>query len=168
MQRVPTPLWIYAAVGGVSWVVALSLETNIPLPAAVGTSAIGLILFNFLLRGSRVVWVFLVLSEAISLLTAPFVTPAWWTILLGVFSLGCLLIPSTRRYVWRPRPAKPGRNGDTKVTSDPEPHQDSDGRPRGWYLDPDDPGRMRYWMGEELGWSRKSIRAPKKAGAAPS
>jgi hypothetical protein len=70
MRGTPTPLWIFAAVGIVSWTVALSSGTT-PLPAALGTSAFAMILLVLLLRGSRVVWALLVLDGAVSLLLAP-------------------------------------------------------------------------------------------------
>lgn len=165
MKDTPTPLWIFAVVGVLSWVVALTLETNTPLPAALGTSAIGLVLVVLLLRGSRVVWTLFTLEAAFNLLTAPFFSLTWRLVVIGIFGLGCLLAPSSRRFVWRPRPPRRRKKGRSPASVDAAPDLAPADRSRGWYLDPDDPERMRYWMGEELGWSQKSVRGAYKAGS---
>lgn len=41
------------------------------------------------------------------------------------------------------------------TSESPSPDSDEDsagGRPKGWYVDPDNPSRMRYWAGESNGW----------------
>jgi hypothetical protein len=44
---------------------------------------------------------------------------------------------------------------------DPRKYSDL-GRPKGWYIDPDDPGRMRYWTaGDSPGWEG-TTRTPRK------
>jgi hypothetical protein len=44
----------------------------------------------------------------------------------------------------------------------PEAYTDEN-RPQGWYVDPEDPGRMRYWLGDGAGaWSRRTAKTPKK------
>ena len=54
------------------------------------------------------------------------------------------------------RPARP-------VGNPIDPRSYSDGmRPRGWWIDPETPGRMRYWgAGGRQGWSGHS-RTPRK------
>lgn len=46
---------------------------------------------------------------------------------------------------------------------DPDVYND-EGRPPGWYVDPDKPWRMRYWRtGEHEGWSKETTKTPEKA-----
>jgi Protein of unknown function (DUF2510) len=46
---------------------------------------------------------------------------------------------------------------------DPDVYTD-EGRPPGWYVDPDRPWRMRYWRTGELeGWSKETTKTPEKA-----
>lgn len=45
---------------------------------------------------------------------------------------------------------------------DPASYTD-EGRPPGWYVDPDRPWRMRYWAADgKPGWSRRTTKTPKK------
>jgi hypothetical protein len=44
---------------------------------------------------------------------------------------------------------------------DPASWSDED-RPRGWYVDPEDPSRMRYWVADGAGvWSKRTAKTPK-------
>ena len=44
----------------------------------------------------------------------------------------------------------------------PDGYTDAD-RPRGWYIDPENPGRMRYWAaGNQPVWSRRTAKTPKQ------
>ncbi|MFN8217673.1 MAG: hypothetical protein U0R71_13855 [Solirubrobacterales bacterium] len=109
-----------------------------------------------LLRGSRIVWVLL--------LVTPFVPPyrlsfsAWdiYTYAFDVFALVVLLLPATRRYVWPPRRSRAVANGDVArgelAAAD---------RPDGWYFLPTDPNWMRYWRGEVGEWTG-SVKTPRK------
>lgn len=47
-----------------------------------------------------------------------------------------------------------GRSTDSAAHGDGE-------RPNGWYVDPDNPRRMRYWSGESTGW-QGSTKTPRK------
>ena len=45
----------------------------------------------------------------------------------------------------------------------PDGYTDAD-RPRGWYIDPENPGRMRYWAADNAKpvWSRRTAKTPKQ------
>jgi hypothetical protein len=44
----------------------------------------------------------------------------------------------------------------------PDGYADAD-RPRGWYIDPDQPGRMRYWAADDNPvWSKRTAKTPKQ------
>jgi hypothetical protein len=46
---------------------------------------------------------------------------------------------------------------------DPASWSDED-RPRGWYVDPEEPSKMRYWVADGAGvWSQRSAETPKAA-----
>jgi Protein of unknown function (DUF2510) len=47
---------------------------------------------------------------------------------------------------------------------DPGVYSD-EGRPPGWYVDPDRPWRMRYWRTGDQGWSKETTKTPEKAQA---
>jgi hypothetical protein len=104
----------------------------------------------FLLRGSRVAWTLLVASGVVGLLMAPFESSAWWNVVLTLVSLGFLLAPSSRRFVWRVRSNWAPKQRQ-QTTWDPESYSDQD-RPAGWYVESDAPGRMRYWHAEQGAW----------------
>jgi hypothetical protein len=65
-----------------------------------------------------------------------------------------------------PRGSRTGRRRATPPHAghslDPGVYTD-EGRPPGWYVDPDKPWRMRYWRtGKETGWSKKTTKTPKQ------
>jgi hypothetical protein len=65
----------------------------------------------------------------------------------------------------RTEPAPPAMATDehTGHSLDPDVYTD-EGRPAGWYVDPDKPWRMRYWRtGEHQGWSKETTKTPEKA-----
>jgi hypothetical protein len=65
----------------------------------------------------------------------------------------------------RTEPAPPAMATDehTGHSLDPDLYTD-EGRPPGWYVDPDKPWRMRYWRrGEHQGWSKETTKTPEKA-----
>jgi hypothetical protein len=65
----------------------------------------------------------------------------------------------------RTDPAPPAMATDehTGHSLDPEVYTD-EGRPPGWYVDPDRPWLMRYWRtGEHQGWSKETTKTPEKA-----
>lgn len=103
------------------------------------------------LRGSRVVWVFLVGSEVIGLLLSPWTGwGTWWVVLLGVVETALLLLPPSWRFVWRTVPNEAGVVlAGTSWGVDARPESD---RPDGWYVDGDNPRRMRYWRSETGEW----------------
>lgn len=112
-----------------------------------------------LLRGSRVVWVFLVASEAVGLLLVPWTGwGPWWGAVLGLGETALLVLPSSLRFVWRKRlrtsAIAPPEQEAGRESLDPD-------LPDGWYVDPDDPSRMRYWRAETGEWLG-STRTPRK------
>lgn len=62
-----------------------------------------------------------------------------------------------------PMPETAPRSPRPLVEHSPDPRRYSDEeRPRGWYVDPEAPGRMRYWHdGEAPGWQGK-VRTPRR------
>jgi hypothetical protein len=110
-------------------------------------------------RGSRVAWSFVTVSGAIGLLSLPLFVASWWSIVLNVVTLVCLLAPSSRRFVWRRHSAEASRPAGP-TTWDADRYPDSD-RPAGWYVDPHFPGRMRYWGAGGARWSG-TAKTPRK------
>lgn len=62
-----------------------------------------------------------------------------------------------------------GGDAPTPVSPQPSDHDidprryPDESRPPGWYVDPDEPQRMRYWTtGEEPGWAQRTTRTPGK------
>ena len=77
--------------------------------------------------------------------------------------------PKAMLWEWQERhasgPAAPAMSaGEHSGHSlDPGVYTD-EGRPPGWYVDPDKPWRMRYWRtGEHQGWSKETSKTPKGA-----
>ena len=44
---------------------------------------------------------------------------------------------------------------------DPDSYSDEDRAP-GWYVVPESPWKMRYWLGGEEGWSGRTTKTPKQ------
>lgn len=62
-----------------------------------------------------------------------------------------------------PQVPEVAKDEHTGHSLDPGVYSD-EGRPPGWYVDPDKPWRMRYWRtGEHEGWSKETTKTPKKA-----
>lgn len=98
------PLWLRAAT---TVVVVESIAQFVFFPAAVlgaVTLSASILVAYFLLRGSRVAWVIIVFS-ATAQVAAPVATsqPVWYGV-AGAILLACLLVPTSRRYVWAERP----------------------------------------------------------------
>jgi hypothetical protein len=77
--------------------------------------------------------------------------------------------PKTMLLEWqehhRTEPAAPAMVTDERTghSLDPDVYSD-EGRPPGWYVDPDRPWLMRYWRtGDNQGWSKETTKTPKKA-----
>lgn len=162
MKNAPAALWAYAVLSLGFAIPSFAMLISRHPAATLGASAIVLALTLLLLRGSRVVWSFFTAVVAVSLLTTPFAPLPWWSIALNVLSLGLLLAPASRRYVWRPRPRVAADTGQS--TWDPEGGADV-GRPSGWYVDPSIPTQMRYWNANEAQWmgTTKTPRKIRKA-----
>jgi hypothetical protein len=63
-------------------------------------------------------------------------------------------------------PTPPTRHDPSAHSWDPRAYSDEE-RPFGWYPDPDNPHRMRYWgEGDPPGWGKKTVRTPSKIRAA--
>lgn len=94
---------VTAAVGGLG-------KAGVP---ALGFFVVFYVLISWLLlKGNRVVWVLVVASGVLELLTAPFSGSAWWTAPLALFHLVLLFAPSSFDYVWdRPLPFRRIRPG---------------------------------------------------------
>ncbi|HEY2716627.1 MAG TPA: hypothetical protein VGI73_10465 [Solirubrobacterales bacterium] len=112
-----------------------------------------------LLKGFRVIWWFLTLgggggTRHRNRRRQPMASPPDAADLPG-------LAPGapTRRYVFPPKtaPVLP----PPPDTWDSADHPDAD-RPPGWYFDPDDATRMRYWDSTLGGWQSKVIGAPRR------
>ena len=170
--EIPLSLRIFAA----TWLLSMAVGSVIAfvrLPLSLVVLPIEIALLLLLLRGSRVVWVVIAAGSAITLALTPW-TNGWslaW-VPVSVVQLALLLVPSTCRFVWRPRPKRPLAAPTGQTTwhagdqADPE-------RPDGWYVDPANPRRMRYWRSELGEWvgstavPRKVAREIKRSEATP-
>lgn len=158
--EIPLPLRIFAVIALVEmpWLVVVTWDHR---GMAAFTFAFMVLIAVLVLRGSRVVWVFLVAIEAGTLAASPWIGPGpWWGVLLGLGETALLVWPSSFRFVWRRRP-KPAPLGATEQTTwDAGAEPDSE-RLDGWYVDPGNPHRMRYWHGETAEWVG-SAKTPRK------
>jgi hypothetical protein len=67
------------------------------------------------------------------------------------------------RHATEPRVAAMATEEHTAHSLDPDVYSD-EGRPAGWYVDPNRPWRMRYWhAGEHQAWSKETTKTPEKA-----
>jgi hypothetical protein len=70
--------------------------------------------------------------------------------------------PAARRVQGSPRPPSDHLVPPTGHPLDPDSWSDED-RPAGWYVEPDDPTKMRYWpAGYQPQWSTRRTRTPSK------
>lgn len=156
LKRAPKALWAFALLS-LTHVLVLAVVGNRSVPLSLVGLVIGVLFSILLLRGSRIVWTLLAAGSAIELVSAPFSSPHWWTIVLSVVYLALLLVPPSWRYVWKqPQPAP--TTGQT--SRDPRTRTASN-RPKGWYVDPDDPRYMHHWSGAADGW-QGTTRTPRK------
>jgi hypothetical protein len=167
LREIPILLRVYVAVSvPVSIYFAIASSAR-PAFAIVGPVFV-IALAWFLLRGSRVAWLLIIAGSVISLATFPFGSTHWWSVPLALFDAVCLLVPSSRAFVWSSRPgeARPQGAAPSKrptdataptaslgkqTTWDAKAQTDAD-RPSGWYVDPADPARMHYWDAGQGDW----------------
>jgi hypothetical protein len=167
LRQIPIFLRVYVAVSvplSIFFAVALSVRPAFAVLALVFAIAIAW----FLLRGSRVAWLLIIAGSVISLVTFPFGGEYPWSVPLALFDAVCLLVPSSRAYVWSTRPGKdrphgaapwkrspdataPAASLGTQTTWDAKAQTDAD-RPSGWYVDPANPARMHYWDAGQGDW----------------
>ena len=155
-DAIPTSLWGYAFLGLIGTLVGLVLRVGEHPLVSVGVVPVYLVFAWFVLRGSRVVWSFVCVSIGSGLILLPVWPLPWWSVAIDVVSLAFLLAPSSRKFVWRPRPRRPSG----RLPSDPDGSSDAS-RTSGWYLDPNAPGRMRYWRATDGRWLG-SARIPRR------
>jgi hypothetical protein len=97
----PIPLRLYAAIWLATVAVGAVVHRTWEHPVVLVVYAVLGTILVFLLRGSRVVWSLLVISDAAALVTGPFGAMPALAIASAAAGLACLLWPTTRRYVWR-------------------------------------------------------------------
>ena len=120
-----------------------------------------------LLRGSRVVWVFLVGSEVVGWALVPWIGwGSWWGAALGIVQTALLVWPSSVRYIWRPRRRPPASSPPGQESPAGSAQPDA-GRPDGWYADFENPSRMRYWHGASGEWLGRAKTPRKLKGQLP-
>jgi hypothetical protein len=101
LRKSPWTLRVYAVI-----LIALAV-TESPRQAALPT-LIRLVLAIGLCQGSRLVWWFLVVSNALILTTAPFLLHlSWYEFVVNVVGLICLLAPQSRHFVFPPTEPEP-------------------------------------------------------------
>lgn len=155
-EKVPAALWVYVTVSMVWGLVATAIQAGSD-PAWIAFVPF-LFLFSLLiLRRSRIVWGLTVFGEAVTLLTLPVSPSPWWVVVSAVFGLCVMLSPPVWRFVWRDRPDS---FTPQQVTSDLSVYADSERRD-GWYVDPENPMRMRYWSNAANEWLG-STKTPRK------
>jgi hypothetical protein len=158
-KKVPTTLWVFVAVS-IAWgliAVGIHAARSEPLLLPLLGMLFTLAFAWLILRRSRVIWSLVVFTSALTLVTLPFSPSPWWLVVLTTLDLCLFVFPSTWRFIWRDRPAALTPH---QVTAEP-PGLTGSVRADGWYVDPDNPKRMRYWndvAGEWLG----SARTPRK------
>jgi len=167
LRKAPWTLWAYVGLSASVTVVA-GLVTDPAYLWVLPISLALLLVFGFfLLRGSRVIWWLLVV---LGLGSVPFYFTGdnLWQAPFTVIELGLLLLPASRRYVFKPKPrrAKHAAALDSserrpQTSWDPDAHDDAS-RPPGWYFDPHNLSRMRYWDSDLGGWQSKTTRAPRQ------
>lgn len=168
LRRAPWTLWVYLGLSAVVAVAASVLGNPAYLWFLPISLALEVVFAFFLLGGSRVMWWVLFVLE---LGAIPFYVTGdlGWRAPVTVIALGLLLAPPSRRYVFKPKPAQeekftatrePGKLGP-QTSWDPDAHDDAT-RPPGWYFDPAEPTRLRYWNPALGGWQSKTTRAPRK------
>ncbi|MBS1880407.1 MAG: hypothetical protein JST31_12905 [Actinobacteria bacterium] len=170
LRRAPWTLWAYLALVVVSVPVGLAtVSGKVYWQPLVFFALVGPVLLFFLLRGNRFVWWLLVLSGTGGVVISIITGEPWYRFLGGLIGLGLLLAPPSRGYVFRPKLPPP----QDAAASDPSVHSDP-AQPPGWYIDPSDATRMRYWNSELGGWqaqttrARRSILAPGRERPAPT
>lgn len=158
LRRAPRALWAYVALSISSAVVSNVVTKGSHLWFLPIGLALAVFFAFFLLRGAKWMWWLLLLIQlsAVPLAITGF---PWWQTPVAIVQLGLLLVPQSRRHVFPPKPpfAQQPKPPDTWDAAD---HPD-DARPRGWYFDPHDPSRMRYWDHALGGWQSKTVRAPR-------
>ena len=166
LRKAPWTLWAEAGLGFVGLAIAVVAGADTAWPLLVYFAVFLIVINYFLLRGNRIVWWFLVLAGGAGLAVQVVMAAAWHQFPLAVASLGLLLAPPSWRYVrpWRKRRARTRARdlpeGPPQISCDPD-DQDDASRPAGWYFDPSDPRRMRYWHPGLGGWQSKTTRAPR-------
>jgi len=160
--EIPLPLRVYLWVGlvQVPLGVAHGLASSRPWVALL-VLPLWLFFAVGVLRGWRWLWILIVFGGALGILLPPYRADAWslYIRVSELVDIGLLLWPSSYRYVWRRGtrmviPREP--TIDTAVAGMPASE-----RPDGWFLDPSDPNRMRYWHGESGAWIGRA-KTPRK------
>lgn len=96
----------------------VSLSVGLATAEVSALLAISVLLLAALLaglwRGNRFAWCTLLALEVSIVVSHPFDPPAWWAVLANLAGLALLLVPQTRRYVWRkPREPRATQTGAT-------------------------------------------------------
>lgn len=161
-EKIPTALWVFVAVSLVWGLIATvaSVVSGAPLLLLrlLGVP-LTLVITWLILRRSRVAWSFIVFGSVLTIVTLPFSPTPWWSVVLTAFDLCLLVSPPTWRFIWHDRP----------TSRKPKPEQAVAGpaglavpeRVDGWYVDPDNPMRMRYWSNAAGEWMG-DIKTPRK------
>jgi hypothetical protein len=69
---------------------------------------------------------------------------------------------SSGAHEWDPNVAASAASAGTGDPLTPDGYSDAN-RPRGWYVDPDQPSRMRYWAADDNpAWSQRTTKTPKQ------
>ena len=114
----------------------------------IGAPMLLLVIVVFVHRGSRVAWSFVAATTAFGLVSNTFSGRPWWATVAGAAGLAPLLLPSSWRFIWRPRPAaRPTDPAKAGGHEGPENAGES-----GWRAHPNHLSWMRYWNAEQQRW----------------
>ncbi len=161
MRSSPLPIRIFAVIAIPNLIYGAFNATSRPA-LAWGGILLTVVLIVFVLRGSRVAWSLVVFGDAVAVVTFPFMAMVLWSVILAAIRLGCLLAPTSRKFVWGEAPPLTA-DALEKVsrTWNPRAYPDQS-RPKGWYINPSSPNRMHYWGAVDPPSWGASTRTPRK------
>lgn len=153
LREAPWTLWAFAVLALIPFGRIEHHEYLWLLPAGL---LLGLVVNYFLLRGNRFFWWFSLVA-VVGYIPTVVTDGTWpWQIPLTLIEVALLVVSPSRHYVFSPKESPP----PGAKPRDPMSESDET-RPSGWYFDPEDVSRMRYWNDEAGAWQGRT-KTPRK------